>query len=151
MALIKMKQKIAKTSSFIVDLENSTFRKIEDNFLIFQFTLPNYISAKNPYAALHIWAKDSLSVPYYLNIPTKKLYILLPKNEKVPELMFEGKKLGSELYEAFKTRSNVFIIIKILLAKYFEEQESFVSNDSFFLYASINRSKTYLKALKIEF
>ncbi len=146
-----MKQQVCKTSSLLFDLEKSSFKKLRDKNSIWQFNLPAYIQDKyNEYAILHNWAKDSLNIPYYLNIPSKKLYLLVPNGESVPELKYEERKLLSSAFEGYNTRGQFHILVKLLLAKYFELTETFVSNDKFFLHASVNRSKTWATVLKID-
>jgi len=145
-----MKQQVCKTSSILIDLENSSFKKLNEEFLIYQFNLPSFIKdKKTEYAFLQNWAKDNLNLPYYLNIPSKKVYVLAPTKEKIPELTFDEKKLSSAFFTDIKKRDNVHIIIKLLLAKYFELNESFVSNDLFFLHAEVNKSNTWATVLKI--
>lgn len=146
-----MKQQVCKTSSLLFDLENSSFKKLKDENSIHQFNLPSYIQDRyNEYAILHNWAKDNLPLPYYLNIPSKKLYVLIPKGEAVPELNYEEKKLPSSSFEDYNTKEKFHITVKLLLAKYFELTENFVSNDKFFLHASVNRNKTWATVLKID-
>lgn len=146
-----MKTQLCKTSSILIDIENSSFKKLNEEYSIYQFNLPSYIQEKiNQYAFHQNWAKDNLNYPYYLNIPSKKLYVLAPKNEIIQDLTFEEKKLPFSLFNDFKSRNKCHLIIKLLLAKYFELTENFVSNDKFFLHANVNRSKTWATVLKIE-
>ncbi|MBX2956166.1 MAG: hypothetical protein KF846_08415 [Cyclobacteriaceae bacterium] len=146
-----MNQQICKTSSLLIDLKNSSFKKLKVENSVRQFDLPAYIQDKyNEYAILHNWAKDNLNLPYYLNIPLKKLYVLVPSKETIPELQFDDKKLSSSEFNDYDEQEKLHIIVKLLLAKYFELTESFVSNDKFFLYASMNRNKTWATVLKID-
>lgn len=146
-----MKQQVCKTSSLLFDLENSSFKKLKDENSIQQFNLPAYIQDRyNEYAILHNWAKDNLTLPYYLNIPSKKLYVLIPKGEAIPELKYEENKLSSLAFDDYNTKEKFHITVKLLLAKYFELTENFVSNDKFFLHASVNRNKTWATVLKID-
>ncbi len=146
-----MKQQTCKTSSLLFDLENSTFNKLKETYSIQQFSLPAYIQDKyNEYAILHNWAKDSLNLPYYVNIPSKKLYVLVPKEEVIPALTYEDKLLPSSVFAGYNTRDKFHILVKLLLARYFELTENFVSNDKFFLHASLNRNKTWATVLKVD-
>lgn len=146
-----MKQKQCKTSSILIDLENSSFKKFNEEVVIYKFALPSYIQDKyNEYAILHNWAKDNLNLPYYLNIPSKKLYVLVPKGETVSELKYEDKPLASSVFTDYTATGQFHIVVKLLLAKYFELTENFVSNDKFFLHASVNKSKTWATVLKID-
>jgi hypothetical protein len=146
-----MKQQQCKTSSILIDLENSSFKKMNEEFSVYEFKLPSYIKDKiNEYAILHNWAKDNLNLPYYLNTPSKKIYVLVPTKEQVPELIFEDNKLSSLQFADFNTKEKFHITIKLLLAKYFELAENFVSNDKFFLYADVNRANSWARVLKID-
>lgn len=146
-----MKPKQCKTSSILIDLENSSFKKFNEEVVIYKFDLPSYIQDKyNEYAILHNWAKDNLNLPYYLNIPSKKLYVLVPKGETVSELKYEDKPLASSVFTDYTATGQFHIVVKLLLAKYFELTENFVSNDKFFLHASVNKSKTWATVLKID-
>src|SRR6185295_1660657 len=146
-----MKQQVCKTSSLLFDLKNSSFKKLKDENSVHQFNLPAYIQDKyNEYAVLHNWAKDNLNLPYYLNLPSKKLYVLIPKGESVPQLQYEEKTLSVTPFESYNTRESFHIIVKLLLAKYFELTENFVSNDKFFLHASVNKNKSWATVLKID-
>lgn len=146
-----MKQQASKTSSILINIDDSSFHRLNDDFVIHQFSLPSYIKEKfNQYAFLHNWAKDNLDQPYYLNVPSKKLYVLAPKNEPALELTFEDKKLSCDVYADYKSRDKLHIIIKLLLAQYFTLSENFVSNDKFYLHASVNRSKTWATVLKVD-
>lgn len=146
-----MKPKQCKTSSILIDLQNSSFKKFNEEVVIYKFALPSYIQDKyNEYAILHNWAKDNLNLPYYLNIPSKKLYVLVPKGETVSELKYEDKPLASSVFTEYTATGQFHIVVKLLLAKYFELTENFVSNDKFFLHASVNKSKTWATVLKID-
>lgn len=146
-----MKQQQCKTSSFIIDLPNSTFKRMREDFSIYQYNLPAFIKDKyNQYAILHNWAKDNLPYPYYLNIPSKKMYVLVPNGETVPQLLFDEKTAPSFLFEDYIAKDKVHIIVKLLLAKYFELTENFVSNDKFFLHANLNRNHKWATVLKVD-
>lgn len=146
-----MKQQICKTSSILFDLQNSTFKKIKEEISIYQFSLPSFIQDRfNDYAILHNWAKDNLTQPYYLNIPTKKLYVLASNTEKVAKLSYDEKELSYLEFTDYYTKEKFHILVKLLLAKYFELTESFVSNDKFFLHATVNKSKSWATVLKVD-
>ncbi|MBY0244631.1 MAG: hypothetical protein K2Q03_04155 [Sphingobacteriaceae bacterium] len=146
-----MKQQQCKTSSIIIDIENSSFKKMNEAFSVYEFKLPSFIKDKfNEYAILHNWAKDNLNLPYYLNTPSKRIYVLVPTKEQAPELTFEDNKLSSLQFADFNTKEKFHITIKLLLAKYFELSENFVSNDKFFLHADVNRANSWATVLKID-
>lgn len=146
-----MKQQQCKTSSILIDLENSAFKKMNAEFSVYEFRLPSFIKDKfNEYAILHNWAKDNLNLPYYLNTPSKRIYVLVPTKEQVPKLTFEDNKLSSLQFADFNTKEKFHITIKLLLAKYFELSENFVSHDKFFLYADVNRANSWATVLKID-
>ena len=146
-----MKQQQCKTSSILIDLENSSFKKMNAEFSVYEFKLPSYIKDKfNEYAILHNWAKDNLNNPYYLNTPSKRIYVLIPNKEQVPKLTFEDNKLAYLEFGEFNTKEKFHITIKLLLAKYFELTENFVSNDKFFLHADVNRANSWATVLKID-
>ena len=57
-----MKQQVCKTSSILIDLEASSFKKLKDENSVYQFNLPAFVQDKyNEYAVLHNWAKDNLN------------------------------------------------------------------------------------------
>jgi hypothetical protein len=146
-----MKLKKCKTSSILIDLANSSFNKLNEEFSIQEFHLLSFIKDKSrEYGLLHNWAKDNINLPYYLNIPAKKVYVLVPKKEKVPELFYDKKKLKVSLFTDFNTIGNFHNLIKLLLAQYFELTENFVSNDKFFIHAFLNRANNWATVLKIE-
>lgn len=146
-----MKQQVCKTSSFIVDLEKSSFSKFESELKICQYKLPSFFKDKfNEFAILHNWAKENVIHPYYLNIPSKKLYVLIPAKSGDPTFAYDSTDLTYLGILDYNKRENFHIVVKILLAQYFELTEAFVSNNAFFLHASVNRSKTWATVLKVE-
>jgi hypothetical protein len=146
-----MKQQVCKTSTFVVDLDKSTFAGLESDHKIIQYSVPTLFKDKpNEYGVLHNWAKDNIDHPYYLNLPAKKLFVLLPKQEDVPPLSFENNVLNKSEFTEFKSRDKFHFIVKLLLAKYFEINENFVTNDKFFLHVTVNRSNTWATVLRAD-
>lgn len=142
---------MSKTSSLIIDLKNSSFEKLRNEFSVCQFHLPSSIKEKsNAFPYLHNWAKDSLDLPYYLNLPDKRLYVLKPLSSTMPDLEFENVGLRSEPFNDWSNPMKTHVILKLLTARYFEIQGTFVSNDKFYLYASTNRSNSWATVLKVE-
>src|SRR3546814_725903 len=115
-----MKHKLCKTSSLLINLNGSSFDVFQRLHEVYEYALPAYFQDRyNEYGVLHNWAKDNLSAPYYLNIPSKKLYLLTDKNQQAPLLSYDGKSLPSQSFNDLWAPNKVHIILKLLQAKYF--------------------------------
>lgn len=146
-----MKLKKCKTSSILVDLVNSSFESLRDQFSIQQYELPSSIKDKaNIYSFFQNWAKDSLDQPYYINIPLRRIYVLVNNSGTIPVLEYENTALTRSLFTDYNKRDKIHILLKLLLAKYFEFTESFVSNDRFFVHASVNKSNSWATVLRVD-
>jgi hypothetical protein len=146
-----MKQKKCKTSSILIDLENSPFNLLVETFSIYQYELPSSISDKaNIYSFFQNWAKDNLDQPYYINIPSKRIYVLIDNGGSIPVLMYENVTLSKGIFAEYSKRDKVHILLKLLLAKYFQLTESFVSNDRFYVHASVNKANTWATVLRVD-
>ncbi|MEM8940405.1 MAG: hypothetical protein AAGC64_13790 [Bacteroidota bacterium] len=138
------------TSSFVIDLDNSTFKKLKDSCSIIQYSLPAHLAFKKHYfGILHNWAKTNISQPYFLHFPTKKVYVLINRDHNPEILTYDENELAYESFEKFEDERLTHIWLKVLMAQFIELNSNFISNDSFFIYSELNRSKTWATVLKV--
>lgn len=138
------------TSSFIIDIQNSSFKNLTDKYSIFQFTLPAHLrSKKNYFGILHNWAKSNITQPYFLHFPTKKVYVLYERGIKPKALSYEDRELPMEQFDSFKERDHIHIWLKVLLAQFMELNSTFVSSDSFYIHSELTKSQAWATVLKI--
>ena len=141
-----------KTSSFIIDIESSSFKKLKEKFSIYQYTLPAHLRFKqNYFGVLHNWAKSNIDQPYFLHFATKKIYVLFGKDAKPETLSYEDKPLPMELFNGYKDAHLTHIWLKVLLAQYMELNDSFISNDSFYIHSELNKNQSWATVLKVNF
>lgn len=142
-----------KTSSFIIDVENSTFKTLLDSFKIVQYELPYRLCKGSSYfGRLHNWAKSKIPYSYHINIGKRKLYVLTPKECTPLELRISDndRTLIAQDFNSFRKAHEVHIWVKLLVAEYLRRDNSFVSNDTFYIYATTNKTRTWATVLSIK-
>lgn len=142
-------KKLCKTSSLIIDLQHSTFTKLMSANKIMRYELPKVITGSE-YGVLHNWARNSLNNAYYLNTHAKCLFVLIGRHEEPGSLSYRDVTLHCSEFSNYQSHSDSHIWIKVLLAEYFRSNESFISNDSFFLNAEVSRNRNWATVLKID-
>ncbi|MBZ9730785.1 hypothetical protein LB467_13905 [Salegentibacter sp. JZCK2] len=143
-----MKQR--KTSSFIIDLNVSSFKNFIDGWKIYQYSLPAHLRfKKNYFGVLHNWAKSNIDFPYFLHFATRKIYVLYEKGEAPEKYSFEDHALSMETFDGYKDANQSHIWLKVLLAQYMELNNSFISSDSFYIHSELNKDKTWATVLKV--
>ncbi|WP_321997548.1 hypothetical protein [Draconibacterium orientale] len=139
-----------KTSSFVLDIKKSTFHRFNDEYFIYQYTLPPHLGyKKNYFGVLHNWAKSEITQPYFLHFPTKKVYVLIKNGEEPKKISFEDKELPSDEFNQYKETGNIHIWLKVLLSAFLELNSDFISNDTFYIHSELSRDKKWATVLKI--
>ena len=139
-----------KTTSFTIDVKNSSFNKLKDRFVIYRYTLPAYLNfRKKHFGLLHNWAKSNIDDPYYLHFPTKKIYVLFKKNAEPKKLCYGDYTLPIGVFDDFEKESLIHVWLKVLLAEYMRSKGLFISNDSFYINSELSKDKSWATVLEI--
>ncbi len=129
-------EKIAsqKTTSLHFDLKNIDFSVLQANKKIVVYDVDKIIGTIKDYAQQHNWIKDFCQdLPYYFNLPTKKVYVLHNLEDNLLESKNnEGREVPNELFTDFQNPQKAHCWIN-LLASEFSSSKGHINHNIFYL------------------
>ncbi len=132
------------------------FEPLLKAYKVVVYTLPDMSSGTAikhsiNYARVHNWAKDHIDTPYYLQMWTREVYVLVSQDIEPSPFQYKDLTLevrivaGKELY-----KDHIEAVMNLILSDFLLGIGKYVSNEKCFIFAKADRANKGATALSIQ-